>query len=133
MLCLIDVERAKHALRAVVASSLLTKAAAAHSADMVRRKYFSHVSPNGMGLRTRVARTGYLRASRRPTLGETLAWGSAIYSTPTELVKELMASPEHRAIVLDGRFRDIGVGLALGAPMNGMGAGSTLSLSFGRR
>jgi uncharacterized protein YkwD len=133
VLCLINVERAKGGLRAVVASSLLTKAAAGHSNDMVRRKYFSHVSPNGMDMRTRVARTGYLRGCRSPTLGETLAWGSAIYSTPAELVKELMASHEHRAIILDRRYRDIGVGLALGAPMDGMGSGSTLSLNFGRR
>jgi uncharacterized protein YkwD len=134
VLCLVNVERAKHALRAVVASSLLTKAAAAHSADMVRRKYFSHVSPSGMDLRTRVARTGYLRGCRRnPSLGETLAWGSDVYSSPAELVKDLMASTQHRAIILDGRYRDIGVGLALGAPMDGRGSGTTLSLNFGRR
>jgi uncharacterized protein YkwD len=134
VLCLINVERAQHGLAAVAASTLLGRAASSHSSDMVRRKYFSHVTPSGQNMRGRVARTGYLRGSRCPVLGETLAWGSAAYASPSELVKELMLSPVHRRILLDGRYRDVGVGLALGAPMDGMGAqGSTLSLDFGRR
>jgi uncharacterized protein YkwD len=133
VLCLINVQRSQHGLRPVTASSLLTKAAALHSSDMVRRKYFGHVTPNGLDLRTRVARTGYLRGCRQPSLGEALAYGSDLYASPAELVKDLMASTEHRAIILDARFRDIGVGLAFGAPIDGMPPGSTLSLNFGRR
>jgi uncharacterized protein YkwD len=102
---------------------------------MVRRKYFAHVTPNGLDQRSRVARTGYLRGCRRPAaLGETIAWGSDVFGSPAELVKDLMASAPHRAILLDRRYRDIGVGLALGAPMDGIGqSGSTLSLNLGRR
>jgi uncharacterized protein YkwD len=112
---------------------MLGKAAVFHASDMVRRKYFSHVTPNGEDLRKRIARTGYMRGARRPVLGETLAWGAASYARPSELVKDLMNSAEHKAIIIDRRYRDIGVGLALGAPMDGMGDGSTLSLNFGRR
>jgi uncharacterized protein YkwD len=134
VLCLINVERGQHGLAAVTASTLLGRAAASHSSDMVRRKYFSHVTPSGQSMRGRVARTGYLRGSRCPLLGETIAWGSEVFASPAELVNELMLSPVHRRIVLDRRYRDVGVGLALGAPMDGMGAhGSTLSLDFGRR
>jgi uncharacterized protein YkwD len=135
VLCLVNAERARRALPALTASALLTKAASAHSADMVRRKYFAHVAPNGLDQRRRVARTGYLRGCRRsPTLGETIAFGTAVYGSPAELVKSLMESSAHRAIILDRRFREIGVGLALGAPMDGFGDfGSTLSLNFGRR
>lgn len=134
VLCLINVQRTQHALGPVATSTLLTRAAVQHSTDMVRRKYFSHVTPTGQGLLARVARTGYLRGVRRPTLGETIAWGTDAYATPAELVQELMDSPPHRTIILDGRYRDIGVGLALGAPMDGMGDdGATLSLNFGRR
>ncbi len=133
VLCLINVERAQRALAPVLASSLLTKAAASHSTDMVRRKYFGHVTPSGLDLRKRVARTGYLRGARRPALGETIAWGSDYYASPVELVKDLMGSAAHRSIITDRRFRDIGVGLAIGAPLDGMGSGSTLSLNFGRR
>lgn len=134
VLCLVNAERAQRALRSVVASKPLTRAATGHSTDMVRRGYFAHVSPDGLDLRRRVARTGYLRGSRRPALGETIAWGTDMYATPTELVKAFMQSPEHKAIILDGRYREVGIGLALGAPMEGMGgSGTTLSLDFGRR
>ena len=134
VLCLVNVERAARGLAPVAASSLLTKAATAHSVDMVRRRYFAHVTPSGLDQRGRVARTGYLRGSRRPALGETIAWGCGGYGSPLELVKDLMASAPHRTVILDGRYREAGVGLALGAPVDTMGAaGSTLSLNFGRR
>jgi uncharacterized protein YkwD len=133
VLCLINVERAQRGLAAVVSSSMLGRAAVGHASDMVRRKYFSHVTPNGEDLKKRVARTGYMRGGRRVALGETLAWGADAFARPAELVKDLMQSPTHRSIVLDRRYRDVGVGLALGAPMDGMRDGSTLSLNFGRR
>ena len=133
VLCLVNLERTQRGLPAVLASPQLGKAADQHSTDMVRRGYFAHVTPSGLDLRMRVARTGYLRGIRRPTLGETIAWGSDYYGSPIELVKDLMTSAEHRAIILDRRFRDVGVGLAIGAPLAGMGSGATLSLNFGRR
>jgi uncharacterized protein YkwD len=134
VLCLVNAERAQRGLPALRDSSLLDKAAAFHSTDMVRRKYFAHITPNGLDQRRRVARTGYLRGCRNAVLGETIAWGSSMYGSPAELVSSLMASPPHRAILLDRRYRDIGIGLTLGAPMDGFGEfGSTLSLNFGRR
>lgn len=134
VLCLVNAERAERALLPVAASALLTKAATSHSGDMVRRQYFAHVSPGGMDLRRRVLRTGYMRDNPRAVLGETIAWGVAGWSTPSELVADLMRSPPHRAIVLDGRFRDVGVGLTLGSPMDALGGvASTLSMTFGRR
>ena len=133
VLCLVNIERTSRGLAAVVASPQLGKAAGAHSTDMVRRGYFDHVTPSGQDLRKRVARTGYLRGARRPALGETIAWGSDLYATPAELVKDLMNSAAHRAIITDRRYRDVGVGLALGAPLEGMGDGATLALNFGRR
>ncbi len=133
VLCLINLERTQRGLAPLAASSMLFKAAQSHSGDMVRRGYFSHVSPSGQDLRARVARTGYLRGARRATLGETLAFGADLYAAPAELVKDLMQSAAHRAIITDRRYRDIGVGLALGEPIEGMGSGATLSLNFGRR
>jgi len=135
VLCLVNAERAGRGMAPLTASSPLAKAASSHSSDMVRRKYFGHVAPNGLDQRRRVARTGYLRGCRRPpALGETIAFGTAVYGSPVELVKSLMESTAHRSIILDRRFRDIGVGLAIGAPMDGFGEfGSTLSLNFGRR
>ncbi len=134
VLCLINQQRGQRGLAPVVSSAQLSRAADGHASDMVRRKYFSHVAPNGEDFRKRIARTGYLRGAPRAALGETIAWGADLYATPSQLVADLIASAPHRAIILDRRFRDVGVGLALGAPMDGMGgSGSTLSLNFGRR
>jgi len=133
VLCLVNAERAKRGLTALTASSPLTTAAAFHSTDMVRRKYFSHVAPGGLDVRRRVARTGYLRGSHHAVLGETIVYGSDAFGSPAGLVEDLMRSRRHRAIIL-GRYHDIGVGLTLGAPIYGRdNAGSTLSLNFGRR
>lgn len=133
--CLLNAERARRGLREVVPSALLTRAAVFHSADMVRRRYFAHVTPNGMTLRSRVTRAGYRGfGNRRALVAETLGFGTDMFATPAQLVADLMRSAEHRAIILDKRYRDIGVGLALGAPLEGMDASAvTLSISFGRR
>jgi uncharacterized protein YkwD len=134
VVCLINAERAKRGLKGVTLSRILSRASAGQSADMVRLKYFSHVSPAGMTLRVRAARAGYRKLSCPPTLGEVLAFGAGEDATATAFVASLMADPAHKSVMLDRRYRDAGVGLALGAPMEGMGDdGVTLAMSFGRR
>jgi uncharacterized protein YkwD len=44
-----------------------------------------------------------------------------------------MHSPGHRANILNGAFRDIGVGLTLGVPVAGGGSGATYVNEFGTR
>lgn len=135
--CLLNAERARRGMRAVAASSRLTRAATYHSSDMVRRRYFAHVSPDGQTLRWRVARAGYRGFGRRALVAETLAFGTDMLATPHELVVDLMRSRRHREIILDKRYRDVGVGLAFGAPLAGMetanGSAVTVSVGFGRR
>jgi uncharacterized protein YkwD len=46
-------------------------------------------------------------------------------------VHSWLTSPGHRAILLDGRYKDVGVGVALGAP--GHGDGATFTGDFGAR
>jgi uncharacterized protein YkwD len=134
VLCLVNGEREAHGLRLLKRSRMLTRAARSHSRDMVRRRYFAHVSPSGVDLHKRVARTGYLHGGPRVELGEAIAFGADAFATPRELVGDVMASAPHRAIILTPSFRDLGVGLALGAPLEVAGSASaTLSLTFGRR
>lgn len=132
VLCLVNSERVMRGLRPLRASRLLHRAAQRHSDDMVARSYFSHVSPNGMNVRQRVRRTGYLRRRSGGTVGETIGWGANRQATPAGLVGSFMSSAAHRPLLLDRRFREIGVGLALGAPVAGA-RGATLTLDFGRR
>ena len=64
-------------------------------------------------------------------MGETIAWGSGGRATPASIVRSWLNSPGHRAILLDGRYKDLGVGIALGAP--GHGDGATFTGDFGAR
>src|SRR5206468_2193022 len=49
VLCLQNAERRRHGLSSLKVESALSKAAYRHTRDMVRRRYFGHVSPRGSG------------------------------------------------------------------------------------
>lgn len=133
--CLINVQRTTRGLRALRASGLLQNAAGGHSSDMVARKFISHTSANGDSFRRRVMRAGYARKTSGFMIGETLTWGTGTFASPTQLVAALMQSSAHRRTLLDRRFADVGVGMVLGAPMDGMtgGRAATVTVDFGRR
>jgi uncharacterized protein YkwD len=133
VVCLIDQERASHGLAPLRVNRRLGHAARVHSRDMVRRGYFEHTSPGGATFSSRIERAGYLRGARGWALGETLAWGSGRDGTAAALVRAWMDSPEHRDILLDPSFRDLGVGVAMGAPGEPAGGAVTLTADFGRR
>lgn len=130
--CLIDRERRQRDLVALRERSPLRRAAEQHSRDMVRRQYFDHTSPSGSVVETRARRAGYLRRVKRWELGEALGWGTLEQATPASLIRRMMASPKHRGLLLDRSFRDVGIGVALGAPVEGDEPGVTLTLAFGR-
>ena len=48
--------------------------------------------------------------------------GQAGRGTPTVAVAAWMASPPHREAILSGRYRDVGIGVAMGSPVYGEGA-----------
>ncbi|MDX6684156.1 MAG: hypothetical protein QOF86_284 [Baekduia sp.] len=132
LLCLVNRERARHGLRAVRASARLGRAARGHAVAMARGHFFGHVSPGGATMQARVRRTGYLRTARAWWLGEALAWGRYGTGAPSAILASMLASPPHRAILLDPGFRDLGIGAVHGAPQ-GPGAGAlTVALDFGR-
>jgi uncharacterized protein YkwD len=128
--CLVNDQRAAHHLRPLRAEGRLRRAAQAHTQSMLQVQRFAHHLPgHEPTLMGRAAAAGYLHDARRWWLGETLAFGTASLATPAALVFELMASPPHRATLLDPAARDLGVGLAPGAP--GAGSGTTLTLDLG--
>jgi uncharacterized protein YkwD len=129
--CLINQARGEHQLGALRATSSLERAAAVHSRDMVRHDFFAHDSPTGSTPKQRIDRAGYFDGASSWALGETIAWGSGGRATPASIVRSWLRSPGHRAILLDGRYHDLGIGIALGAP--GQGAGATFTGDFGAR
>ena len=127
--CLVNLERAHHGLAPLQPSARLQSAATAHSSDMVARSFFAHVSPNGGTLTDRIRQAGY--GGR--TLGEDIGWGTYDLGTPSAIVAAWMRSPPHRAIILGGRFREIGVGVAIGTPGDRTETGAVYTLDVGRR
>jgi uncharacterized protein YkwD len=99
---------------------------------MAARDFFAHTSPGGTTVQSRVKSAGYLGGVHEWWLGEALAWGAARAGAPRAILRGLLKSPPHRAILLDPAFRDLGVGVAKGAP-NGSGTSAlTVTLDFGR-
>jgi uncharacterized protein YkwD len=99
---------------------------------MVRKAYFAHDSSSGSDFAARIRRTGYGRGGGY-SLGENLAWGSHDYAKPAQIVRMWMNSPGHRANILRGKFREIGVAFSLGAPQRGVRHAATYATEFGAR
>jgi uncharacterized protein YkwD len=131
--CLVNAERTERGLRPLKLSGRLSRAATGHAGDMVRRNYFSHDSLSGASFVDRIRRTGYLGGPRAWVVGENLAWGSGTLSSPAAIVRAWMKSPGHRANILQRRFREIGIGLSLGAPERPEGPAATYATDFGAR
>jgi uncharacterized protein YkwD len=130
--CLINGVRAQHGLRAVRANGRLRVAARRHAGDMVAHNFFAHDSPLGTTVSSRVRSAGYLGGVREWWLGEALAWGRASAGAPRAILRGLLNSPPHRRILLDPNFRDLGVGVARGAPSGSDAGALTVDLDFGR-
>lgn len=130
-ICLLNAERGKRGLAPLRHNDGLALAGQRHARDMVKRRYFSHVSRGGTAFSTRIKRTGYLRGAGRALLGENLAWGSGRLATPRAIVRTWMSSPGHRANILKPAFREVGIGVVRARPAGTPGA--TYAAEFGRR
>lgn len=86
----------------------LNTAAQAHADDMLTRSYYNHISPEGTPPRQRVSSAGY----QGTVVGENIAAGQ--YSVELA-VDAWMHSREHRRNILEARFTDIGIGMAVGS------------------
>ncbi len=128
--CLVGEARARHGRRALRPSALLNGIAHAHARDMVRRRYFSHTSPDGREPAARAAARGAARLGLR-WIGENLAWATPGRATARAVVRRWLASPAHRATMLDPRFRLVGVAAVRGTPRPRWPHGFTFALELG--
>ncbi|MGI8594384.1 MAG: CAP domain-containing protein [Solirubrobacteraceae bacterium] len=53
---------------------------------------------------------------RFSTWGENIAWGGGKLGTPASIVRNWMKSRGHRANILNGAFKESGIGIAVGDP-----------------
>ena len=105
LLGLTNQERAKEKLPPLKPNPLLFKAARAHSANMARQGKMEHVL-DGKNPAQRVRDVGYDYAK----VGENIGVGENV--PMTEIMKGWMASKHHRENILNGKFTEIGLGVA---------------------
>jgi uncharacterized protein YkwD len=131
--CEINRRRRQHDLPVLDVHRRLREASEGHVRDMVRRGYFSHVGRDGRTVGDRARDAGYIRGDRRWRVGEVLAWGTFRRATPRRTVANWMDSPPHRRVLLEPRYKDLGVGAALRTPSSGDDPGATYAAVFGVR
>jgi uncharacterized protein YkwD len=100
----VNAARAQQGLAPVRAHRRLSRAADVHSRDMLRADFFDHPSSDGTSWERRVR-----RYSDANMVGETLAYVRTGGGGAGGVVQMWLDSPPHRAIVLEPRFRRIGV------------------------
>jgi uncharacterized protein YkwD len=103
MLVLINNERAKAGLKPLAPDPELTEVARRHSADMFKRGYFAHNTPEGITPFDRIQEAGI----RFRVAGENLALAPSLEIAHTGL----MNSPGHRANILRPEFGRVGIGI----------------------
>lgn len=81
----------------------LVQAAQSHVVDMVTNSHHSHTGTDGSSVRMRIERSGYGSGKRS---GEN--W--VALTDPTKAVEWWMASPPHRANILNVAWQEIGIG-----------------------
>ncbi len=112
-LCLVNRERAAHGERALRGNEHLERAAQGHTESMAFDDYFEHIGPGGQTPLARMRAAGYIYSSRIGfEIGENIAWGTLWLATPKAIVAAWMASPGHRANILDAHFRETAIGVS---------------------
>jgi len=95
-------------LSALAENSKLDFSAEKKVQDMFTKQYFEHTSPDGIGVGDLGTQVGYDYI----IIGENLALGN--FKDDKALVDAWMASPGHRANILNKRYTEIGVAVAKG-------------------
>jgi uncharacterized protein YkwD len=116
-LCLINRERAARGEGALQGNGRIEQAAQSHTESMAFGNYFEHTGPRGDTLESRLRASGYIYSSRIGySIAENIAWGTFSQGTPRAIVAAWMASPGHRANILDAHYRDTAIGVSPHVP-----------------
>ncbi len=135
MLELVNAERAKTGAQPLVFNSKLNDSADSHSNWMIAADIFSHTGVGDSDPFQRMQKAGYSLVGAGATAAENIAWAST--RAPTGLQDEvqllhtnLMNSAGHRTNILNGSFREIGIGFNTGEYKGWDGA--FVTQNFGR-
>ncbi|HEY8345418.1 MAG TPA: CAP domain-containing protein [Bacillota bacterium] len=112
MVTLVNQERAKAGLQQLKVDMPLVNLARKKSQDMIDKGYFGHTSPTYGSPFDMMKNAGI----KYYTAGENLAGAGSVESAHSAL----MASPGHRANILNSKYNYFGVGVATGGPYGNM-------------
>jgi uncharacterized protein YkwD len=129
-LCLLNQQRAAQGVAPLVENAALSSASTGYSQRMVAQGFFAHESPDGGTLVDRLTGAGYLGDDDPWLVGENIGWGQAGLATPRSMVSAWMQSPGHRENLLSDDYTEVGLGLALGTPVD-QSWGATYTTDFG--
>jgi uncharacterized protein YkwD len=116
-LCLVNRERTARGESPLQENARLEQAAQDHTESMAFGDYFEHVGPGGDTPLSRMRAAGYIFSSHVGfEVGENIGWGTLSEGAPQAIVAAWMASPGHRANILDGRYRDTAIGVSPHVP-----------------
>ncbi len=126
VVCLTNDERRARGLPVYTLSSQLGTAARGHANAAVAQKWWvngadPHVNPQGNTTPASRARAAGYCTSGSSRVHENVfwGWGTPTGPTPRDAVRWWMGSPGHMANILHADLREIGVGVAKGAPEPG--------------
>jgi uncharacterized protein YkwD len=103
---LLNAFRAENGKNPVTLNSRLDSAAQRHCQDMVTHNFFSHKGTDGTWVHDRVEDAGYASDEEEWGSGENVAMG---FATAQAVFTGWKNSPGHRANMLDGNFKEIGL------------------------
>jgi uncharacterized protein YkwD len=108
-------------------SAGLAAAARHHSTEMANRGYFHHSSAGGEAFSRRIARFYPIGGRSHWSVGENLLWSTAELNAAAAL--ELwLNSPSHREIMLNARWREVGVGAVYARSAPGVYGGRDVTI-----
>jgi len=105
---LTNAERAKVGVAPLTLSSELRSAAEDYSVVLATSDCFQHTCGPVPDIADRIGQAGYLGWT---AIGENIAAG---YQSPEAVVAGWMASPGHRQNLLNSKYKEIGIGMAVG-------------------
>jgi uncharacterized protein YkwD len=108
---LVNNERVQAGLPALMWLDRVATVARYHSTNMATNNFFSHVDPQG---RRSGKRADQLGVSDWKQIGENIAWLSG-NDPAARVVRCWMQSPGHRQNILEGSYRESGIGLSIAA------------------
>ena len=125
LLSLTNLDRTQYHEKVLSVNNDLAQAAQAKASSLVKNNYWSHISPTGETPAEMISSSGYQFISA----GENLAYG---FNSAISVNSAWMASPSHRANILNSSFSNVGFAVAESANFMNHGPAVIVVAEYGQ-